>query len=210
MRSRHPQRIHLSGDLLRAQKIIRIQPLDVISLTERECSISRRGRPLVRLTDHAHLFRSKPLRNGQRFISRPVIDDDELLLGHVCCSADLTVSAIHSPALNAGIRIDTKGFIAGLRPQHHLRYYQGLLRLYRLYPPERPTSTDRGCTLRPLAFLDTHIAPCTGAFHRAAPRPPASPRLRNPNRLRTPDTQAPHALSNRLLRIHDLLHHLLK
>src|SRR2546425_318018 len=33
-------------------------------------------------------------------------------LGHVCLSADLIVSAIHSSALNAGIRIDTRGFMA--------------------------------------------------------------------------------------------------
>src|SRR5260370_32151798 len=39
---------------------------------------------------------------------------------HVCEIADWSVSLIHNRALYAGIRIDTKGFTAGLSSQSHV------------------------------------------------------------------------------------------
>src|SRR5437867_3884667 len=51
-------------------------------------------------------------------------------LGHVCLSADWIVSAIHSWALNAGMRIDTKGFMMeppSRQKKRSLQHYPGTL-----------------------------------------------------------------------------------
>src|SRR3989441_8089944 len=50
---------HLSRHLVGCQEIIRIQPLDVITLAESESGISGRGRALIVLGNDGHALRSK-------------------------------------------------------------------------------------------------------------------------------------------------------
>jgi hypothetical protein len=126
--------LHQSGDLVRGQKVIRIQPLNVIPLGQREGFVSCCGGPLIVLRENADAVGFEPPRNHQRLVSGAIIYDDDLLSLPGCTMADRSVSAIHSCALNAGIRIDAKGFMMDSRTRRwhqwtrdflQTRYYFG-------------------------------------------------------------------------------------
>src|SRR5579859_1121146 len=66
-------------DFVRCQKIIRVQPLDVISLAELQSMIPSCGSTLVLSGDYRNLFRGKSPCHFGRPVPRTVVDDDDLL-----------------------------------------------------------------------------------------------------------------------------------
>src|SRR6188768_4508586 len=61
---------NLAGYLDRRQEIIRIEPLNVVSLAEPKCRIPRRRSTLILLSDDLHVARLVPPCNRERLIAR--------------------------------------------------------------------------------------------------------------------------------------------
>jgi hypothetical protein len=70
---------HLPRDLVNAQRVIGVQPLDVVTLTQRERRIPGSGGALIRLAEYAHIRRFVSLRDRERCVRGAVIDDDDFL-----------------------------------------------------------------------------------------------------------------------------------
>jgi hypothetical protein len=74
-----PQRRKLALNLVGRQKIIRIQPLDVVSLAELQGMVARRSGSSVFSGHDCDLLRGKSPRYFRRLIRRAIVHDDDLL-----------------------------------------------------------------------------------------------------------------------------------
>lgn len=81
--SRLGDRLHLDGDLFGNQKIVRIRPLNIISVAQGKGPISGSRSSLVLLHFYTHRFRRKSSRNREGSIGRSVIDNNNPLFGQV-------------------------------------------------------------------------------------------------------------------------------
>src|ERR1700751_2256563 len=70
---------HLSGDFVGGQKVISVEPLNVVSPAEAERLVSSGRRPVVCLCKHSDCMRFKLPGNLQGSVFRTVVDDDNLL-----------------------------------------------------------------------------------------------------------------------------------
>jgi hypothetical protein len=69
----------LAGNLIWAEQVIRIQPLDVITATSYKGIISGGSGALICLRKYPHYVRFKGPRHGQGLILGAVIDDNNFL-----------------------------------------------------------------------------------------------------------------------------------
>ena len=70
---------HLFHDLVGGEKVIGIEPLDVIALAVREGGVSRRGAPLVSLAHDANMLGLIATCQCESTVVRSVVDNDNLL-----------------------------------------------------------------------------------------------------------------------------------
>src|ERR1700687_1717420 len=89
--------LHLPLDLVRSQKIICIQPLNIISVAKREGLVSGRGSSLILLRYYSDGVRFPLSRNRKRFISGAIIDDYNLLPSP--CLRDRRADCVRNPFL---------------------------------------------------------------------------------------------------------------
>lgn len=102
------QCLKLKGNLVGSYQVIGTQPLNTITTAVRK-SIPRSGVTAVLLGDDAHPISLELSRYGQSTIRGAIVDHKYLFGLHVWASAERIVSAIHSCALKAEMRIETKG-----------------------------------------------------------------------------------------------------
>src|SRR5262249_38883225 len=69
---------HLPKNLVRRQKIIGVEPLDVVALTEGKCLVTSPRRAFVVLPHNENLSRLELTRYCQRVVLGAVVDDDNL------------------------------------------------------------------------------------------------------------------------------------
>jgi hypothetical protein len=71
-------RRHLPRDLLALEKIVGVEPLDVLAAAQRQRQVSRRRRSLIPLRDDSDTARLELLRDSPRAVGGAVVDDDDL------------------------------------------------------------------------------------------------------------------------------------
>ena len=69
---------HLPRHLVGREKVVCVQPLNIVALAKREGSIPGRRSTLIFLRNDGHTFGSKLLRHSKRLISRPIINHYDL------------------------------------------------------------------------------------------------------------------------------------
>ena len=70
---------HLLGNLVRREKIVCVQPLNIVALAKLEGLVSGGGRALILLRHNGNIFRSELPRNRKRAIARSIVNDNDLL-----------------------------------------------------------------------------------------------------------------------------------
>src|SRR5438552_1711569 len=107
---------HLSGDLIRGQNIIGIQPLNVVSMAQGEGFVSGCGSALVGLRGNADAMRFEAPGNGQRFIGGTIVHDDDFLASPRRDIEGAKVLDNQSLTINRRKKIEYKRFHAGSPP----------------------------------------------------------------------------------------------
>ena len=102
--------LELTCNLVRREEVISIKPLDVVAPAQRKRVVPSGRGALISLADGDDTAGGIPLRNRKV----PSVDSSSTTIisfrDHVCRRADSIVSASQASALNAGIRIETRGF----------------------------------------------------------------------------------------------------
>ena len=76
-----PQRGQLPLDLVGIEKIVRVEPLDVVAAAKREGSVPRRRRTTIRLLVNANASRFVGFCHTRCSVGGTIVDDDDFLVG---------------------------------------------------------------------------------------------------------------------------------
>jgi hypothetical protein len=85
-------------DLSWGKQIVRVEPLNVIALTQRKRSVSGGSRPLIWLRHHPNFIRLKLPHDRQSPVGRTVIDYNDLFIGP--CLPERRADRFRDPALS--------------------------------------------------------------------------------------------------------------